>query len=87
MLHHAEVQEGDLAAAVEDVVTGMRVAVERVHLVQAAEDEPVQGLPRQVTLVLRPADDVGEPRAGDELAGDDAPGRQSATIAGTLIVG
>ena len=39
-----EVEEGDPAAALEQVVARVRVAVEGAHLIQAAEDEAVDGL-------------------------------------------
>jgi hypothetical protein len=44
VLHQAEVEERDLAVAVEQVVAGVRVAVEQVHAVEAAEHEAEQGL-------------------------------------------
>jgi hypothetical protein len=52
VLDQAEVQEGDPAAAVEQVVPRVRVAVEGVRLVQAAEHEPVDGLGGQVAFGL-----------------------------------
>jgi hypothetical protein len=63
VLDQAEVQEGDPAAPVEQVVARVRVAVEGVRLVQAAEDEAVDGLGGQVPLGLGPAGQLGEPRA------------------------
>ncbi len=74
MLDQPEIQEGDPAAAVEQVVARMRVAVEGVHLVQAPEHEPVDRLPGQVALGLRPAGQLREPRAVREVAGHQAPG-------------
>jgi hypothetical protein len=52
VLDQAEVQEGDPAAAVEQVVPRVRIAVEGVRLVQAAEHEAVDRLGGQVTLGL-----------------------------------
>jgi hypothetical protein len=52
VLDQAEIQEGDPAAAVEQVVPRMRVAVEGVRLVQAAEHEPVDGLGGQIAFGL-----------------------------------
>jgi hypothetical protein len=69
VLDQAEVQEGDPAAAVEQVVARVRVAVERVRLVQAAEHEAVDRLRGQVALGLRPAGQFGEPGPVGELAG------------------
>ena len=71
-----EVQEGDLAAAVEQVVARVRVAVEGAHLVQAAEDEAVDGLGGQVAFVLGPAGEFGEAGAAGQLAGDHPAGGQ-----------
>ena len=76
VLDQPEVQERDPAAAVEQVVARVRVPVERVHLVQAAEHEPVDRLPGQVTLLLRPGGQLGEPRAVGQLAGHHPPGGQ-----------
>src|SRR5580658_3077636 len=39
-----EVEEGDLAAALEQVIARVRIAVEGAHVVQAAEDEAVDRL-------------------------------------------
>jgi len=52
VLDQAEIQEGDPAAAMEQVVSRMRVAVEGVRLVQAAEHEPIDGLGGQVAFGL-----------------------------------
>jgi hypothetical protein len=48
------------AAALEQVVARVRVAVEGAHVVQAAEDEAVDRLGGQVTFVLRPGGKFGE---------------------------
>jgi hypothetical protein len=56
----AEVEEGDLAAGVEQVVARVRVAVEGARLVQAAEDEAVDRLGGQVAFVLGPGGQFGE---------------------------
>ena len=50
----AEVEEGDPPVAVEQVVAGVRVAVERLHPVEAAEHEAEQSLADQVALALVP---------------------------------
>src|SRR5689334_11176085 len=55
-----EVEEGDPAAALEQVVARVRVAVEGAHVVQAAEDEAVDRLGGQVAFVLGPAGEFGE---------------------------
>ncbi len=55
-----EVDEGDPAAAVEQVVARVRVAVEGAHVVQAAEDEAVDRFGGQVAFVLGPAGEFGE---------------------------
>jgi len=44
VLHQPEIQEGDLPAGMEQVVPRVRVAVERVRPVQAAEHEAVNRL-------------------------------------------
>jgi len=47
----------------------MRVAVEGVQVVQAAEGEPVDGLRREVALVLGPLGQLGEAGAVGQLTG------------------
>src|SRR5579859_3818603 len=69
VLDQAEVEEGDPAAAMEQVVARVRVAVKGAHLVQAAEDEAVDGLAGQVAFVLRPGGNFGEADAAGQLAG------------------
>ncbi len=76
VLDQAEIQEGDPAAPVEQVVPRVRVAIEGVRLVQAAEDEAVDRLGGQVTLGLGPAGELGEPRAVGQVAGHQPPGGQ-----------
>jgi hypothetical protein len=76
VLDQAEVEEGDPAAAVEQVVARVRIAVERVRLVQAAEHEAVDRLRGQVPLGLRPAGQLGEPGPVGELAGHHPAGGQ-----------
>ena len=51
-LHQAEVEEGDDAVPAEHVVPGMRVTVERVQAVEAAEHEPEDRFGREVALRL-----------------------------------
>src|SRR4051812_594418 len=53
-LHQPEIEERHAPARVEQVVAGMRVAVERAEPVEAAEHESVDGLGREVFLGLRP---------------------------------
>ena len=60
----------------EQVVAGMRVAVERVQPVKAAKDEAVDRLGREVLLVLVPDQELVKRRAGHELAGQDARGAE-----------
>jgi hypothetical protein len=55
-----EVEEGDLAAGMEQVVARVRVAVERADFVKAAEDETVDRLGGQIPFALRPAGEFGE---------------------------
>ena len=71
-----EVEEGDPAAALEQVVARVRVAVEGAHVVQAAEDEAVDRLGGQVAFVLRPAGEFGEADSAGELAGHHPAGGQ-----------
>src|SRR5207245_11597760 len=75
-LGQAEVEEGHPTGAVEEVVAWMRIAVEGVKPVQAAEDEAVDGLGRQVLLILVPLEQLFECRARDELARQHARGAQ-----------
>ena len=70
VLDQPEVEEGDPPARLEQVVARVRIAVEGVQLVQRPEGEPVDRLGRQVFLLLGPAEHLGEPRPGGELAGD-----------------
>ena len=60
----------------EQVVAGVRVAVERLHPVQAAEHEAEDALAGEVALVLVPREDLPPRRADDELAGQHLAGRQ-----------
>jgi hypothetical protein len=60
VLDAPDVEEGDPAAPVEQVVARMRVAVEGADPVQAAEHEPVDRLGGQVAFSLRPAREFGE---------------------------
>ena len=52
--HQPEVEERDPPVAVEEVVPGVRVAVEGPHAVQAAEHEAVQALAVEVALGAGP---------------------------------
>ncbi len=58
VLDQPEVEERHPAVTVEQVVAGMRVAVERVHAVQAAEHEAEQHLAGEVALVLDPTSSI-----------------------------
>ena len=51
-LHEPEVEERHLPARPEDVVAGVRVAVERVQPVDAGEHEAVDALAREVAFRL-----------------------------------
>ena len=62
-LHEPEVEERHVPAGPEQVVAGMRIAVERVQPVDAAEHEAVDRLGREIALGLRPLLDLGEARA------------------------
>ena len=54
----------------------MRIAVERLQPVQAAEHEADDRLAGEVSLGLAPRLELAEPRAGRELGGEDPAGRQ-----------
>ncbi len=75
-LHEPEVEEAHAAVAAEQVVAGVRIAVERVQPVDAAEHEPEDRLGRGIALVLRPLLDLGEAGAVGELGGEHAHARQ-----------
>src|ERR1700722_4047135 len=79
-----EVKEGDLAAAVEQVVARVRVAVEGAHVVQAAEDEAVDRLGGQVAFVLRPGGEFGEAGSAGWLPGHQPAGGQLADDPGDV---
>src|ERR1700687_3847109 len=69
MLRQAEIEEGHPPTPLEQVVAWMRITVESMQPVQAAEDEPVDRLRGQVALVLVPALKLVESLAYDQLAG------------------
>ena len=75
-LAQPEVEERDVAAGAEQVVARMRIAVEGTQLVDAPEREPVQALGGELTLLVRPADDLGERCALGELRGEHTARRQ-----------
>ena len=52
VLHQAEVDEGDPSVIGEEVVAGVRVAVERVLPVEAAENEAIERLGDPVAFFL-----------------------------------
>jgi hypothetical protein len=60
VLDEREIEEGDPAAPVEQLVARVRVAVEGADPVKAAEYEPVDRLGGQVAFWLRPAREFGE---------------------------
>lgn len=51
-LAQAEVEEGDPPVAVEHVVAGVRITVEDPKVVNPAEDEPVDRLRGEISLLL-----------------------------------
>ena len=67
VLHQPEVEERHLAAGLEEVVARVRVAVEGVEAVQAAEDETEDRLGGEVALGLRPRQELLERVAGRQL--------------------
>ena len=69
-LHQAEVEERHLAARAEQVVAGVRVAVEGVQAVEAAEHEAEDGLGGEVALLLAPPLDLVEAGALGQLGGE-----------------
>jgi hypothetical protein len=69
VLDQPEIQEGNPPAGMEQVVPRVRVAVERVRPVQAAEHEAVDRLGGQVALGLRPGEKLGEARAVGQITG------------------
>src|SRR6266568_1953111 len=75
-LGQPEVKEAHAAAAVEDVVARVRVAVEGVDPVQAAEHKPVDRLRGQVALALAPTLHLLEARARHEIRRQHARGAQ-----------
>jgi len=75
-LAQPEVQEGDAAAPVEDVVARVRVPVERLELVDAAEREAIEALGCELALVVGPADDLGERGTLHQLGGEHPGGGQ-----------
>ncbi len=76
VLHQAEVEEGDPAAGVEQVVARVGVAVEGPQAVEAAEGEAVEGLGGQVLLVLGPGEQLVPAHAVGELGGEHPAGRE-----------
>ena len=76
VLDQPEVEERHLPARPEQVVARVGVAVERRQPVQAAEHEPVDGLGRQVALVLVPGQHGVEADALGQLGGEHPAGRQ-----------
>jgi hypothetical protein len=84
VLDEPEVEEGDPAAGVEQVVARVRVAVEGADFVQAAEDEAVDRLRGQVAFVLGPAGEFGEAGSAGKLAGHHPAGGQLADDRGDV---
>ncbi len=73
-LDQPEVQEGDPAARLEQVVARVGVTVEGVQPIERAEDEAEDGLPRQVLLLLAPGLQLLPAGTGGELSGQDPAG-------------
>jgi hypothetical protein len=84
VLDEAEVEERDPAAAVEQVVARVRVAVEGADLIQAAEDEAVDRFGGQVAFLLGPAGEFGEAGPAGQLAGHHLAGGQLADDPGDM---
>ncbi len=68
-LHQAEVEERHPPSPLEQVVAGVRVSVEGLEAVQAAEHEAVDGLGGQVLLLLGPRQHLVEACADGQLGG------------------
>src|ERR1700737_910181 len=68
-LGQPEIQERHSSSTMEQVVARMRVAVEGVETVQAAEDKSIDRLRGEVFLPLAPCQQFLEARAHDELGG------------------
>ena len=66
-LDQPEVEERHLPAGPEQVVARVRIAVEELQSVEAAEHEPEDRLGREVLLLLRPRLGLGEAHAFGEL--------------------
>ena len=75
-LHQPEVEERDPAARFEQIVARMGVAVERVQSVETAEDEPEDGLAREVLLFAAPRLDLGQADPSGEFGRQDATGAE-----------
>ena len=70
VLHQPEVEERDAPVAMEQIVARVRVAVERVHPVQAAKDEPEEHFAHSIAVLLRPLQHLLPRLAVNQLAGD-----------------
>ncbi|MEZ5239355.1 MAG: hypothetical protein R2716_10565 [Microthrixaceae bacterium] len=75
-LAEPEVEERDLSPGAEQVVARVRVAVERAQRVDRPEHEAVEGLGRELALVVRPREDLGEPGAARVVRGQHPLGAQ-----------
>ena len=71
-----EVEERDPPVAVEQVVAGVRVAVEGLHPVQAAEDEAEQHFADQIALALVPRQHLAPCRPDGEVGREHPRGAQ-----------
>ena len=88
VLDQAEVEERDLAVAVEQVVARMRVAVERVHAVQAAEHEAEEASPARSRSSCGHCEHLLPGGAGDQLGGQHPRrSRATASTSGTWMNG
>lgn len=67
-----EVEKGDLASTVEEVVPGMRIAVERAHRVEAPEYKSEHGFGNRIAFVLVPREHVRPRVAAHEFGGEDS---------------
>ena len=72
VLHAAEVEEDDAPLGVEEVVAGVRIAVEHAVAHDRAEDEAEQDLALARARRLVVGEHVGEAAPVDELGGEHA---------------
>jgi hypothetical protein len=75
-LDKSEVEERHATRPMESIIARMRVTVERLHVVEATQDEPIDRLGRETALLARPRHRLVEARAVDQVAGQQPGGRQ-----------